>query len=234
MTRIVEQWIQKVAWLSTEQKLPQWVEEGIHHGFEGVSYELPKAAFSLHQVHGVHLVEMKQGMDPSQHPEADGLWTRDRGVTIAVKTADCVPVLIHHPRLVMAIHAGWKGMAQDILGSALAILQQEEIPLQECRVAIGSCISLDSFEIGPEVIVQFRKGAYGMNEEDFAWASTKGAGDRWHLDLGMLAALRLQRAGWQADQITVIRSCTKKNPLIWHSFRRDGQRAGRNWSWIRL
>jgi YfiH family protein len=230
----IESWINRMTWTGTEHQLPSWVENGIAHGFEGLSYELPKSGYSLKQVHGIALLEVKAGADPAALPEADGLWTRQPGLTLAVKTADCVPVLIQHPRLVMAIHAGWKGMAQDILGAALQVLVVEGISLAACKVGIGPCISLDSFEVGPEVIDQFRRSAFRLDDEALAWASSKGPGDRWHLDLGLLAALRFKEAGMQPEQLSVVRSCTRKNPMVWHSFRRDGQRAGRNWSWIRL
>jgi YfiH family protein len=230
----IESWIHRMTWLGTEHHVPAWVESGIAHGFEGIGFDLPAAGFHLKQVHSTALVEVKNGMDPQRLPEADGLWTRERDLVIAVKTADCVPVLIHHPRLVMAIHAGWKGMAQDILGAACHILKDEGIPVAECKIGIGPCISLDSFEVGPEVLEGFRRGLYRLDDETLAWSSSKGQADRWHLDLALMTALRLKKAGFQPEQLSVIRSCTRKNPLIWHSFRRDGQRAGRNWSWIHL
>jgi YfiH family protein len=230
----IESWINRMTWVGTEHQLPAWVEQGIAHGFEGLGFELPKAGYHLKQVHGPVLVEIKKGADPKALLEADGLWTREPGLLLAVKTADCVPLLIHHPRLAMALHAGWKGMAQDILAAACQVLKKEGIPLAECRVGIGACISLDSFEVGPEVIEQFRQSAYRLDDETLAWASSKGQGDRWHLDLALMAALRLKSLGFKPEQLTVLRSCTRKNPMIWHSFRRDGQRAGRNWSWIQL
>jgi YfiH family protein len=230
----IESWINRVTWLGTEHHLPSWVEGGIAHGFEGLGFELPKSGYHLKQVHGIELVEITKGADPQLLAEADGLWTREPGLIIAVKTADCVPVLIQHPRLVMSIHAGWKGLAQDILGAACQVLAKENIPFTDCKIGIGPCISLDSFEVGPEVIDQFRRGAYALDDETLAWASSKGQSDRWHLDLGLMTALRLREAGFKAEQLSVIRSCTRKNPMVWHSFRRDGQRAGRNWSWIRL
>ncbi|HYX39028.1 MAG: polyphenol oxidase family protein [Pseudobdellovibrionaceae bacterium] len=230
----IESWINRMTWTGTEHQLPLWVENGVAHGFEGLGYELPKTGYSLKQVHGTRLIEVKSGADASLFPEADGLWTREPGHIIAVKTADCVPILIHHPQLVMAIHAGWKGMAQDIIGVALQVLDRQGLALKDCRIGIGPCISLDSFEVGPEVMEQFRRSPYRMDDETLAWCSSKGQGDRWHLDLGLLTALRFKRAGLQPEQLSVIRSCTRKNPMIWHSFRRDDQRAGRNWSWIRL
>jgi YfiH family protein len=230
----IESWINRMTWTGPEHQLPAWVESGIIHGFEGLGYEYPAKGCQLKQVHGARLVEIKKGADPQALPEADGLWTREPGLCIAVKTADCVPVLIYHPQLVMAIHAGWRGLAQDILGVGCQVLEQEGIPLSACKVGIGACIGLDSFEIGPEVIEGMRRGAYRLDDESFAWASSKGQGDRWHLDLALLSALRLRKAGFQPEQLSVIRSCTRKNPMIWHSFRRDGQRAGRNWSWIRI
>ncbi len=234
MTSQVEKWIRDIIWLGTEHQVPGWVERGIQHGFEGLGFDLPQGSFSLKQVHGTSLVEVTRELNGTSLTEGDGLWTQTKGLIIAVKTADCVPILIQHPKLVMALHAGWKGMAQDIIGKGLAVLEARGIPLSECQVAIGSCISLDSFEVGPELIASFKQGAYGLDDDTLAWSASKGIGDRWHLDLALLAALRFLKAGALSKGVAVVRSCTKKNPMVWHSFRRDGERAGRNWSWIRL
>lgn len=230
----LRQWINELTCLNSMHEVPTWIEAGIHHGFEGVGYQLPSGSVSLQQVHGSQVIEANHSLDLHKIPEADGLWTRQPGLMIAIKTADCVPILIHHSRLVMALHAGWKGLSKDIIGAALDVLATQNIDPNECRVAIGPAISLDSFEVGPELISEFQSSAYALKEETLALVSSKGVQDRWHLDLGLLAALRFERAGWRAEQLSIVRTCTKKLALQWHSFRRDGGRAGRNWSWIAL
>lgn len=234
MLKQLQTWLASLQWLDSEHDLSSWVELGINHGFEGLAYQLPASTYSLQQIHGRDIIEVSAAMDPNAHYLADGLWTSQKNVRIAIKTADCVPILIYHPRMVMALHAGWKGLALDIIGEALQVLSRQNIEAKECRVGIGPAISSDSFEVGPEVLAQFQNNAYALDDVRLTLAARKGIEDRWHLDLSILAALRFQSAGWKAEQISVLRTCTKLRPLLWHSYRRDGARAGRNWSWIML
>ena len=129
----------------------------------------------------------------------------------------------------MAFHAGWRGLCQNILGKALDSLAS---CYSEIEIAIGPCIGLDSFEVGPEVVDQFRLGSYRMSDEEFAVSSSKGHSDRWHLDLAMLAILQVYRYKIPPEQLYALRTCTKKNSELFYSYRRDGAAAGRNWSWI--
>lgn len=225
----LESYLAQATWLEETSRIPVWEKRGILHGFEGVGYDLPSQGVSLQQVHGTQIVDVSHPQKGLSPPEGDGLVTHTRGVRLAIKTADCLPVLVSGPRGVLALHAGWKGLAQDILGSAHQMWQGD---WQHCEVALGPCISLESFEVGPEVVQSFRTQKFAMEETEFAFASSKGTKDRWHLDLAMLAAFRLRRLGLPAKQLYIVRTCTKKFPQRWHSFRRDGGKAGRNWSWI--
>ena len=228
----LKKWLDGVQFLPASNQIPAWVEEGIDHGFEGIGFHPPSTYWSLDQVHGIDLVEARATMNSSLPRAGDGLWTQELNGAIAVKTADCVPVLIYHPHLVMALHAGWKGLAQDIFAPALQVLKDKNLDISDCKVGIGPAIGLDSFEVGPEVLSQFLSGPIALDEMALALATNKGVLDRWHLDLGLLAALRLQKVGCRPEQISIVRSCSQKHPMLWHSYRRDGARAGRNWSWI--
>ena len=132
----------------------------------------------------------------------------------------------------MAIHAGWKGLAQDILAHAYTYLSDQGIPGESCHWAIGPCISQQSFEVGPELVDLFYRQGLGLSSEDLALIMMKGKLDRWHVDLASLALLRLKSLGVPAHKISIIRSDTRQNSQLWHSYRRDGVQSGRNWSWI--
>ncbi len=225
-----ESYLRRIHWLKNTRTIPEWERMGIAHGFEGKGYTLPKNGLSLNQVHGDTIHSVHGAADLPREPlEGDGLFSSVPQQLIAVKTADCVPILIASPEGVWALHAGWKGLSGNILGRALTSYRGK---MSELHVAIGPCIGLEAFEVGPEVIAGFRTGAFHMNEVEFAFASSKGHSDRWHLDLGMLAALQLQRFEVPPEQVSVVRMCTYRHAEQLHSFRRDASAAGRNWSWI--
>lgn len=212
------------------QVMSSWSALGIKHGFLGVDQELPELN-SCNQVHGVAIAEASEhtSFRSSAKPDADGVFTRNEGELVAVKTADCVPVLFHNPKMVMAVHAGWKGLRSGILSQALKVFGDSK-PL----VAIGPHISSHSFEVGPEVLFEFSNSKQFATDLQLCHISSKGHGDRWHLDLGIASVFSLINAGAKAENISLMRTCTKLNPNEWHSYRRDGLKAGRNWSWISL
>ena len=73
------------------------------------------------QVHGdtvrtVTAADLGIGLDEPEPWQADGLVTDIPGVTLAVYSADCLPILLYDPvrRVVGAVHAGWRGTALGI------------------------------------------------------------------------------------------------------------------------
>lgn len=187
----------------------------------------------LRQVHGQHVVRAVAPADaavggdcgsPSE-PEADAVWTSAAGVACAVLTADCLPVILvaEDGSRVAAAHAGWRGLAGGVLEAALVAL---ELPPSACRAWLGPAIGQASFEVGPEVRAAFMDAARaGAGAPDaIAAAFRPGRADRWHGDLYALARARLRAAGLR--RIDGGGADTFTDPQ-WHSFRRDGQAAGR-------
>lgn len=99
----------------------------------------------LKQVHGKRIVEAS-----SQLQEADGHWSKRENEALVIQTADCIPMMIHSPERIIAVHAGWRGVEQKIFHEALApIVDQSEV-----TVACGPCISTPSFEVGEDVALR--------------------------------------------------------------------------------
>ncbi len=68
----------------------------------------------LQQVHSATVLDARLG-DSGQ---GDALITQRHDMALAVVTADCVPILLANDREVVAVHAGWRGIAQSILSAA--------------------------------------------------------------------------------------------------------------------
>lgn len=204
-----------------------------HFGFVGrpgpsIQYQYNK------QVHGTTIVEAKPNR-VNASTDADGLWTKEAGLTIAVRTADCLPVLFRDKdnTMVMAVHAGWRGLTSGILANAISIFAAQGINPLLLTVAIGPAIGRAQYEVGPEVVTSLFEGAINLSNFAAALCITKGKGDRWYLDLQTAALISLIQNGVAPKHIDVVQTCTWSNDSFF-SYRREGKGVGSNISWIRL
>jgi len=112
----------------------------------------------MHQIHSPVIHRISKISDP--HPSAgDGLITNTPGVLIAVKTADCIPVIAIDPvrRAVGTFHAGWRGTAQRIVEKGIGEMRRQfGSDPKDILVAIGPGIGVCCYQVGDEVIEQFR------------------------------------------------------------------------------
>src|SRR5262249_19786460 len=80
----------------------------------------------LRQVHGDGIITLRERSQAKGLQDATGdAWICSAwGVPIAVRTADCVPMLLAHPdRVIAAVHAGWRGTRARILQKVLSRLR---------------------------------------------------------------------------------------------------------------
>jgi YfiH family protein len=228
--------VENIEWCGDTATIPSWSRRGFAHGFDGKSAK-PAPYYHVKQVHGVRVVEapadapFKLG-EGDERVEADGIFTRQKGVPIAVKTADCLPILLRSDSMVMALHAGWRSLAGGIVSEGLKIILEPNVRKDKLNIALGPCIGPASFEVGPEVIEQFAASPEAISRPLLSWCVTKGGDDRWFFDLAMYAILVLVERGIAPQQISALRSCTFQKSNLWQSYRRDAGSAGRIWNWI--
>lgn len=181
----------------------------------------PPNLVTVHQVHSARVI-VNRGQATRQDEDADALIDNTPGLALGVKTADCVPVLLADPvnRAVAAIHAGWRGTAQQIVPTAIRSMAAEfGTRAEDLHAAIGPSISRCCYEVGPEVAREF-----GLD-----------TADRVHLDLRAINSRQLQAAGVPLSNIAISEACTMCDASkVYHSFRRDREAAGRMMSWIRI
>ena len=235
-----------VRWSTTSSTSTMFNDLKIRHGFIGTSADpssTPPTAHHVQQIHGIDIVKASSVTAPSisnsetaERPAADGLYSLD-GTCIAVKTADCLPVLIAsaNGEFTQAIHAGWRGLTAGILAKGVN-LTRDFYPINQCRFAIGPAVSREAFEVGPEIVTALQSDACALKFGAWALPVSKGRSDRWHVDLSLAAALQLMIAGAEPQHIEIIRACTvndqNSGQFLWNSFRRQGKGCQSNWSWI--
>ncbi len=174
------------------------------------------------QEHGsrVHIV------DGSKAPAVgDGLWTTAPGLVVAVRVADCVPILLWDPGVaaVAAVHAGWRGTAQDIVGAAVREGASLGVEARRLKAAIGPSIGPCCFEVGMEVVDALRE--CGLTDDEIQLRP--GRRGNPHLSLRSANRVLLRRAGLEDANIEDVGGCTHCDPHRYESYRRDGDASGR-------
>lgn len=151
----------------------------------------------------------------AEPPVADAVWTDQRGLALAVMTADCLPILLRSrdQNLVAAIHAGWRGLAQGIVENTLAQLPESAANLQAW---VGPAISQAHFEVGSDVYQAFSD----KNLEYQRFFIPKAEG-KYQADLAAMAAYTLQQQG--ITEVYLSGLCSYAQAERFYSYRRDGQ-----------
>lgn len=176
------------------------------------------------QVHGDILLRIKTPRPEKEpHVKADGLITDQPEVTLLMRFADCVPILLYDPTRNVGgiVHAGWKGTVLQIAKKAVAFLQEQFGCTPSALIAgIGPSIGPDDYEVGEEVVEavyhSFGKDAFSLmvqkNSSTFfdLWAANKKA---------------LQNAG--VEQIETAGISTYQHTEDWFSHRKEHGQTGR-------
>ena len=218
---------------STPDDLINFKGKGAASGFAGKAG--PGRTYAVNkQVHAADIVEIKPDHQNGVIP-ADGIWTKAKATTVAVRTADCLPVLFvdRNRTMVMAVHAGWRGLCAGILSRAVDTFKNEGIPASDILAAVGPAISRERYEVGPEVITAFYDSPMNLPEAVASLCVAKGKSDRWYLDLQTAAMANLLIKGLSPIQISILQICTLSDERYF-SYRREGKNVGSNISWIGL
>jgi polyphenol oxidase len=114
----------------------------------------------MQQIHSdiIHRVDSGNIAAGDKPCKGDALITRDRGVLLAVQTADCIPIFLVDTkrRAVAGIHAGWRGTVRRIAAKALGRMQMEfGTRPEDVIAALGPGIGQSCYEVGPEVAKEF-------------------------------------------------------------------------------
>ena len=188
------------------------------------------------QVHGVHAAVARRGRTAAwTRPEGDIIVSDDPDVAIGVRVADCAPVLLFDPvrQAAGAVHAGWRGTASSAAVAGVRAMTGEfGTNPADLVVAIGPCLGQCCGEVGPDVVDAFRAG--GAGAAAIARWFAPGRGDRLLLDLELANRDQLQASGVNPETIFTAGLCTKTNRERLHSYRGDGNAAGRLLAAIRL
>ncbi|MDX1622471.1 MAG: polyphenol oxidase family protein [Gemmatimonadota bacterium] len=157
----------------------------------------------------------------------DGFAVGELGTLLTVGVADCVPAALWAPDAGAAaiLHAGWRGVAGEILPRAVETLE-EEYGADPARLLAwwGPSIGVDCYPVGEEVVAAIGETAAGA--EEGRWVRT-GPDASLRVDLSAALTLQAVAAGVREERVTVSPLCTACEEGLLHSYRRDAGAAGR-------
>ena len=187
-----------------------------------VSQLVPSDPVWLRQVHGTVIVDAAAA---GGEPEADASWSMTPGVVCTVMTADCLPVLLADAegRIVAAVHAGWKSLAQGIIQKSVALMREKTSDDARIFAWLAPRIGPESFEVGEDVL-----DAMKAHLPDAQQAFAPRENGRYLCDLAALARQALTRSGVAEADIDDCGLSTAADPKRFYSYRRDGKKSGRH------
>jgi len=184
---------------------------------------LPGAPHQSDQIHGVDILQCS-GAGRMHDQQADILITTQRGVALAVRTADCLPILLADPQagVIAAVHAGWRGSANNIVQRAVRAMIQHGAEQEQLLAWLAPCIGPCCFAIGADTAKALQQSVDGTA----TWLTCTTGG--MHADLHEINRLQLRDAGISNTRIEINRACTVCDAARFFSFRRDHGMTGRH------
>ena len=119
-----------------------------------------KEIFLIKQIHSNKFIFINERSKiTNRSKKVDAIITDKKNFPIAILTADCVPILIYDDKrnMIAAIHAGWKGAFNGIIKNVLKFMFKKGCASKNTTVAIGPCISRNSYEVQKDFKNKFIK-----------------------------------------------------------------------------
>nr|WP_314862975.1 peptidoglycan editing factor PgeF [uncultured Undibacterium sp.] len=186
---------------------------------------LPSDVIFLSQIHGNMVVDASLlSAQLNSEVKADASYTLHKNVVCAVLTADCLPILLSSldGQCVAAIHAGWRGLAGDVVENTILTLRQQGVG--ELTAWLGPAIGAARFEVGQDVYLEFSKKIPQLDRFLKTRLTPVGAAPKYDMDIYGVAREILRQLDVQ--RVHGGEYCTVTQSDLFYSYRRD-QRTGR-------
>ena len=182
-----------------------------------------RSVVSMPQIHSSRVIYVSadmrgQGYCLPSSCECDGYVTRERSVTVGVRTADCTPILLEDAEagVIAALHAGWRGTFSDICGAGVHKMIEHGADLTRIVAVIGPSICHNCYEVGEDV---YHAALACVGEEASRFFSSKEQEGKYLVDIKSANKYLLERAGIQSANIEMSELCTYERPDLFWSHR---------------
>ena len=187
-----------------------------HFGDKNFIFDNKNKIYFSNQVHGnkVHVLKNDSSLDIQK--DADSIITTRKDCYVAVRTADCVPILLSDKSgtFVAAVHAGWRGTFYKVLEKTMQVLIKDfNSESRDIIAVIGPSIGICCYEVSKSLWLKFDK-KFKLEKDDFKLSNGK-----YYLNLQNINKGFLHRNG--VKNVEILPNCTQCNANF-YSYRRDG------------
>lgn len=202
---------------------PQRVYENRVISFKALGRS-PASVYDVWQIHSAKVIctDAPRAANTA-HKKADAILTDRPEVTLFMRFADCVPILLYDPvrQVVGVAHAGWRGTVEGVaLRAVETMLDVYGCKSTNILAAIGPSIGPHHYEIGPEVAAEVKQ-SFGPESAELLLAYNGAV----HFDLWNANRLQLEQAGIRKTETPGI--CTACHLEDWYSHRGEHGKTGR-------
>ncbi len=181
------------------------------------------SVYDVYQVHSTEIIFTDHPLHANEtHLKADGIITDVPGITLLMRFADCVPILLYDPshHAIGICHAGWLGTIHKIAERVVLEMHKHfKSDPGELTVVIGPSIGPDHYFVKPDVIEKVR-ASFGESSDMLSQREGKTYFDLWKAN-----QLVLNDAGVYNIEVTGI--CTQCHVDDWYSHRGEHGSTGR-------
>ena len=135
--------------LFTSRKFGSLADPLPNEKFSDLSKLISRPVAVMHQVHGDQVVVIDA---IEKTPTADALVTSNKEIALAVRVADCLPLLMYSENVVAAVHVGRKGLVNKV--AVNSVNQMRKLGAEEIQGVVGPHICGDCYEVGSELCAQ--------------------------------------------------------------------------------
>lgn len=180
------------------------------------------SVISLGQIHSTKVLTVREdsrglGYCVKSDEKCDGYVTDTAGITLGVKTADCVPILMcdENAGVIGAVHAGWRGTVSGIAAECIEKMTSFGARAENIRVAIGPAIHSCCYEVSED----FREAVSQLAGGDFADRFIESRDGKLYADIVAMNRQILLERGVDGCNIDVAEYCTCCHPELFFSHR---------------
>lgn len=206
---------------------PELVKKNLQRALRGLNLS-EESIFDVWQVHGDHVVFAERPRPKNEgYQKADVILTNREAVTLLMRFADCVPILLYDPgkRVIGLAHAGWKGTILQIAKKAVEMMvTRYGTNPADIIAALGPSIAQHHYLVGPEIVMRVQS-VFGRTAKEVLQSTNGTSSSSMYFDLWKANQLVLNQAG--VRRVEVAGLCTACHIADWYSHRAEGGKTGR-------
>lgn len=159
-------------------------------------------------------VKVVKDLEKKMFFDCDGLITNLPNVYLSFTIADCTAIYLFDPikNVVGLLHAGWKGLRDDIIKNAVSLMQENfNCDVSDILVGISPLICGNCYEVQPEFLNNFSEYPEAFINKD----------NKIFFDSKYVLLKKIQSLGIKEGNIEFIDECTYCLKDKYFSYRRD-------------